>query len=478
MKKLLSSLAVVTLIGVTSISVVTCDGERIAPVRKTDLKYLKDNVNVIIIEDSVNEFKLQLIDQLKKQSGFSNLEISDVDITKYDGSSLQESDIVQGILNTKVSAKENSQNFTGEKTINVNIEITDTRTDLNMIITEKKLGIIYIGQLDKPNKSEILEIIKDKNIKALALTEDDFYIKKIINTTAIIINGKGNYKNEVTLSCTITNFKKVSSWDESNGAVHALANINGVLYVGTSISGQGNLYKSNSDGKFELMSNWKQGNGAVWSLTNVNGVLYVGTSTVNKKGNLYKINTNDINAKVEPVSNWKDTNGEVHVLVSTNNGDVYVGAKDTRGGKLYKINSSDQVTDLTNWTATNGVALSILNVNGVIYIGTITSNGNGRLYKSDTDDKFNPVSNWKDNNGEVHALANINGVLYVGTSTANKKGNLYKINTNDINAKFEPVSDWKEDNGEIWSLTNINDTIYIGTIAPSNKGNLYITEKK
>ncbi|WP_342253241.1 hypothetical protein [Spiroplasma endosymbiont of Zeiraphera isertana] len=35
MKKLLSSLAVVTLIGVTSISVVTCGGERPSPVEKT-----------------------------------------------------------------------------------------------------------------------------------------------------------------------------------------------------------------------------------------------------------------------------------------------------------------------------------------------------------------------------------------------------------------------------------------------------------
>ncbi len=106
----------------------------------------------------------------------------------------------------------------------------------------------------------------------------------------------------------------------------------------------------------------------------------MGTSIANKKGNLYKINTNDINAKIEPVSTWKNTNGEVHVLVSTNNGDVYVGTKDAKGGKLYKINSSDKVTDLTSWTATNGEVLSILNVNGVIYIGTITSANKGNLY--------------------------------------------------------------------------------------------------
>ncbi|WP_338978481.1 hypothetical protein [Spiroplasma endosymbiont of Panzeria rudis] len=174
MKKLLSSLAVVTLIGVTSISVVTCGGERPSPVEKTDL---------------------------------------------------------------------------------------------NTVIIKKELGIIYIGQLDKPNKSEILKDIKDKNKEAIDLTEDDFDIKSFIDTAKIIINGKGTYKNEVSLTCTITNFKKISNWEDNNGAVHALVNINGVLYVGTSIA--------------------------------------------NKKGNLYKINTNDINAKIEPVSGWKDTNGEV-----------------------------------------------------------------------------------------------------------------------------------------------------------------------
>ena len=82
------------------------------------------------------------------------------------------------------------------------------------------------------------------------------------------------------------------------------------------------------------MSNWKQDNGAIWSLANVNGVLYVGTSTANKKGNLYKININDINAKVEPVSGWED-NGEI-------------------------------------WSLTN--------INDTIYIGTITSANKGNLY--------------------------------------------------------------------------------------------------
>ncbi|WP_342261219.1 hypothetical protein [Spiroplasma endosymbiont of Notiophilus biguttatus] len=121
---------------------------------------------------------------------------------------------------------------------------------------------------------------------------------------------------DASLSCTITNFKKVSNWEDTNGVVHALVNIKGTVYIGTSISGKGNLYKSNSDGKFELMSNWKQDNGAVWGLTNINGVLYVGTSTANKKGNLYKINTNDINAKIEPVSTWKNINGEVWSLTN------------------------------------------------------------------------------------------------------------------------------------------------------------------
>ncbi|MBP1525283.1 MAG: hypothetical protein H9Q65_01655 [Spiroplasma ixodetis] len=287
MKKLLSSLAVVTLIGVTSISVVTCGGERPSPVEKTDL---------------------------------------------------------------------------------------------NTVIIKKELGIIYIGQLDKPNKSEILKAIKDKNKEAIDLTEDDFDIKSFIDTTKIIINGKGTYKNEVSLSCTITNFKKISNWEDNNGAVHALVNINGVLYVGTSIFGKGNLYKSNSDGKFELMNNWKQDNGAVWALTNINGVLYVGTSTANKKGNLYKINTNDINAKIEPVSTWNNTNGEVS---------------------------------------------SLTNVDSTLYVGITNNNGEGKIYKSKTDKSFGLMLGWESTNGAVWSLTNINDTIYIGTITSVNKGNLY-----------------------------------------------------
>ncbi|WP_400254605.1 hypothetical protein [Spiroplasma endosymbiont of Cleonymus obscurus] len=190
--------------------------------------------------------------------------------------------------------------------------------------------------MDKPNKSEILKAIKDKNKEAIDLTEDDFDIKSFIDTTKIIINGKGTYKNEVSLTCTITNFKKISNWEDNNGAVHALANINGVLYVGT--------------------------------------------STANKKGNLYKINTNDINAKIEPVSTWNNTNGEVSSLTNVDS-TLYVEITNNNGeGKIYKSKADKSFGLMLGWESTNGAVWSLKNINDTIYIGTITSANKGNLY--------------------------------------------------------------------------------------------------
>ncbi|BDT05157.1 hypothetical protein SHM_28030 [Spiroplasma ixodetis] len=119
---------------------------------------------------------------------------------------------------------------------------------------------------------------------------------------------------------------------------------------------------------------------AVWGLTNINGVLYVGTSIANKKGNLYKINTNDINAKIEPVSGWKDTNGEVS---------------------------------------------SLTNVDSTLYVGITNNNGEGKIYKSKADKSFGLMLDWENTNGAVWSLTNINDTIYIGTITSANKGNLY-----------------------------------------------------
>lgn len=42
----------------------------------------------------------------------------------------------------------------------------DTRSDLSTIITTSNLDKIYVGQLEKPNKKQILDSIKTKNPSA------------------------------------------------------------------------------------------------------------------------------------------------------------------------------------------------------------------------------------------------------------------------------------------------------------------------
>ena len=61
------------------------------------------------------------------------------------------------------------------------------KIDLNTVILKKKLSIIYIGQLDKSNKSEIFKIIKDKNNKTNDLIKDNFYIKSFIGNTKLLL---------------------------------------------------------------------------------------------------------------------------------------------------------------------------------------------------------------------------------------------------------------------------------------------------
>ncbi|KNE88005.1 hypothetical protein PSTG_18601, partial [Puccinia striiformis f. sp. tritici PST-78] len=82
---------------------------------RTNLSTLAATENVTIKSDSTNkvdDFKSVFISKLKLQSGFSNLKLSDVDITKFDGTNLENSDIIEGILATKVKAKSTSTNFT------------------------------------------------------------------------------------------------------------------------------------------------------------------------------------------------------------------------------------------------------------------------------------------------------------------------------------------------------------------------------
>lgn len=119
MKKLLNILGAMVLVGTASTNIIACNGNNNKPTtQKINLSDLK-NTSTIILQNttiSVITYKSKLINELKKQSEFNKLKIDDVDITKTDDSILQDSDIKQGMLDTKINAKQTSINFIGKKT--------------------------------------------------------------------------------------------------------------------------------------------------------------------------------------------------------------------------------------------------------------------------------------------------------------------------------------------------------------------------
>ncbi|WJG71339.1 hypothetical protein SIXOD_v1c27550 (plasmid) [Spiroplasma ixodetis Y32] len=183
----------------SSINVIACGGGEIPnPIEKTKLSGLPNNIDVTTIDNDAQIFKIELINNLRKKT-FSSLQIKDVDITKNDDSDLKDIDIRNGQIILKIFALSISQNFTGEKTINVNIITTQEKKDINSLIKNLNLGFIDISSDSIPTKKELLIGIQCVNYDASFLTINDFDIKGSIESTKTIIEGKGNYKGEITL---------------------------------------------------------------------------------------------------------------------------------------------------------------------------------------------------------------------------------------------------------------------------------------
>ncbi|WP_342219072.1 hypothetical protein [Spiroplasma endosymbiont of Amphimallon solstitiale] len=199
MRKLLRFILSLMVTTPTSISLVACGGA-VYPVHKKDLKGLSDNLDITTLDNNVKVFKVELINKLRKKT-FSNLQLSDVKISKNNNTPLQDTDIKNRKLIIKIIALSTSINFTGEKTININITTTQEKKDLNLLIANQNLGFIKILAKNLiPTKEELLIGIKSINYDASILTINDFNIKGSINTTSAIIEGTGDYKGEITLS--------------------------------------------------------------------------------------------------------------------------------------------------------------------------------------------------------------------------------------------------------------------------------------
>lgn len=166
---------------------------------RTNLSGLSTTVNVVINSVSVNkvlDFKHVLINELKKEEGFNNLQLIDIDITKTDDDDLQDSDIIQGSLIIKVKADKLSQNFYGKQVITVNITVN--KINLDSFIKNKNLDKIFMFG-DIPTKAEILVAIKEKNTNANILTENDFDFDGTPSISSVTIIGKGNYEGRALL---------------------------------------------------------------------------------------------------------------------------------------------------------------------------------------------------------------------------------------------------------------------------------------
>ncbi|MBP1528384.1 MAG: lipoprotein, partial [Spiroplasma ixodetis] len=157
----------------------------------------------------------------------------------------------------------------------------ETITDLTSIITTTNLGIIYVGQLEKPNKNQILEAIKKNNPNASSLTQSDFDFEDTPTATTVIINGKNNYKGKVPLNFTISMFKKIDTNDiNDNFAIQSVLKINNTIFVSTNATNS-LIYKSTDGSTFTAMTGTS---GAIWSLAVDNNILYAGS----QNGTVYK----------------------------------------------------------------------------------------------------------------------------------------------------------------------------------------------
>ncbi|WJG69227.1 lipoprotein [Spiroplasma ixodetis] len=192
MKKLLSILSAITLIGTTSTNIIACgDGEKPTPPTpdtRTDLNTIikTKSLGKIVMTGSIPT-KEELLKSIKDNNSSANsLTISDFNFKQ--GSPTSTNSIIIG-----------QNNYKGETTLTYT---KDTRTDLNTIIKTKSLGkIVMTGSI--PTKEELLKSIKDNNSSANSLTISDFNFKQGSPTsTNSIIIGQNNYKGETTLTYT------------------------------------------------------------------------------------------------------------------------------------------------------------------------------------------------------------------------------------------------------------------------------------
>lgn len=158
---------------------------------KIDLTKLKDDSKVILASNdkTVTAYRTALITELKNQPNFNNLQLTDINITKVDGSALGAKDIVAGNLITKVSPAQDAKNISGSKDITVSIVITDkpiiksvTETDdININAIANDVDNKFIWDRVEGRTMELANNGNTRILKVLSYNEDARIDKLIIS---------------------------------------------------------------------------------------------------------------------------------------------------------------------------------------------------------------------------------------------------------------------------------------------------------
>ncbi|WJG71336.1 lipoprotein [Spiroplasma ixodetis] len=188
MKKLLSMIGAITLIGTASTNIIACkEGEKPSPnptpTNKTELKTIITTTQLGLIVMNGNEpTNQELLDAIKNNNAGAR-------------------DLPLSAFTIKDSASSTTATIVGTGTYKGEVILTyekDTRTDLKTIITTTQLGLIVMNG-NEPTNQELLDAIKNNNARARDLPLSAFTIKDSASSTTATIVGTGTYKGEVIL---------------------------------------------------------------------------------------------------------------------------------------------------------------------------------------------------------------------------------------------------------------------------------------
>ena len=217
MKKLLSILGTITLIGTVSTNVMACDTPDSQKDTKTDISN-KITSSIVLGQLSTNtraDFLAKLQIALARITDLNTITTSDYDVYKAGTTTeIQDSDIIAGTsLNIKIVAK--GDKFKGNKdNITTNYTQKDTRTDLKDVIKNTELGTINTLDRDVPISTMIKLAIKSKNINLSFIDDLLLNINDITATSAVVTSHESNkYFGTINVSFTsnktLLNLKEV-----------------------------------------------------------------------------------------------------------------------------------------------------------------------------------------------------------------------------------------------------------------------------